>query len=252
MHSVTNIMESQPSLAKLSHSAYEDVDTARKYADEHGYDIDEELSDLSKKRNYTTYKNRETGEAVVSYRGTDKRSIVSDLINDAAMIFGLHRTKHFKNAHNVAKQAKEKYGDSTTLVGHSLGGSTAIQSGKKENLKSVTFNPYIHPSQTRSLKKYMKDTDSEIHAHVDDEIGSSAVVHAPQSHVIAYTHKTKGHAHGIEHFHGAKGVRLQDKQKKKAKIKRIAQGLAFAGAVGATVASTKLVRSLNDKKTSVS
>lgn len=225
-------MEHQRELAKLARASYEDVETARQLGAQHDYDILDDDSDTSGRRHHTVF--RRGDETVLAFRGTDvKRSKARDLLTDAKLALGI-TPKELKEAARVAAQVREKHGD-VTLIGHSLGGARALHAGKQHGLKSVTFNPYIGPGQ-RGLHKYARETGSEAHVHLDDEIGSSAVDRLPKSAIIAYQHRVKGHAHAVKHFEGAEGVRLSGKQRAKTIVKQGAKALGAAALVAGALA----------------
>lgn len=200
--------EHRQDLAALSRGTYYDVEKAREIGSEHGYSIDDGLTDSSERRSHTLFHN-DDGNAVLAFRGTDvKRSRGQDLLTDLGLLFGVQR-KEIRQAARIAQAAKEQYGDNLMLAGHSLGGSKAILSGKKHGIKSVVFNPFVAPSMSRGLKKYYRETGSDAHVHVDDAIGGSALVALPRESVIAYDHKTRHGVHSIKGFHAAEGVRVK-------------------------------------------
>lgn len=119
-----------------------------------GYGKDESLSS----HYYSTY----TGHhgTIVSYKGTNPLD-PTDVNADAAIAVGLHNyNSEFKKAKDVAKKAKEKYGEITT-TGHSLGGTKAIESANATGSKSIVFNPGtgLGGLKTGDHKVYIKDSD---------------------------------------------------------------------------------------------
>ena len=170
-----------------------------------------------------------------------KRNKAKDLLTDAQLAIGI-KPKEFKEASQLVKSIKEKYGD-VTVSGHSKGGALALYSAKSNNLKSVTHNPYIGPGMKKGLKSYFKDSpESEVHVHVNDYIGSSAIDHVPKQNLIAYTHNTKK-AHSLKTFNGKQGVRLSDKKqtniREKIKNVGVAVGVAALGAGAGTLSKLK-------------
>ncbi len=99
-----------------------------------GYTLDKGLSG---KRNQV-YVNNKTGGVTVTTRGT---SGFQDLVTDAKISLGVNpkSLKRYKHADKVASQAREKYGQPITLLGHSLGGNISETIAKKGD-KVITYN----------------------------------------------------------------------------------------------------------------
>lgn len=112
-----------------------------------GYEIDQELSN----RNRTMYHNKETGKAVMSFRGTNVKN-KGDLATDALLALGLKDfSSRFKNANKYSKKAIEKYGkDNVAFTGHSLGGSQALYVNSKHGNETHTYNPFVEPKQPKA------------------------------------------------------------------------------------------------------
>jgi hypothetical protein len=102
--------------AQLSSAAY----GGGKDMGAHGYEIDPELSN----RNRTLYRHKDTGKAVLAFRGTElnTNNKMGDLGSDALLALGLHNvSSRFKNAKRATEAAINKYGkENLTLTGHSL------------------------------------------------------------------------------------------------------------------------------------
>lgn len=142
--------------ANLSHGAYgggQDMSHM-------GYEIDPELSN----RNRTLYKHKDTGKAVLSFRGTElgTKNKMGDLGSDALLALGLHKlSSRFRNAKHATARAVEKYGaDNLTLTGHSLGGSQALYANSKHGIETHAFNPGVSPSFVR--KSLMDSLSSQL------------------------------------------------------------------------------------------
>lgn len=128
---------------------YEGREYAQKQIKDYGlteWTIDDELSDL----NSVVLVNPEDKELVVSYRGTDPTNI-NDLIADVGIFTGRHRSAvqgirdqfddRFSKASRKYESATQKYPDySTSLTGHSLGGSQALYVGRKYDVPASVFN----------------------------------------------------------------------------------------------------------------
>lgn len=148
--------------AKLSSLAYEkDFDKKKKAARKLGYDIDEELTT----DNHTVFKHRKSGKGIVAYRGTDP-SNMDDLAADADIAKGKRDHKRFRDALEVARKAKKKYGD-LELTGHSLGGTQALHAYQDLGVKTRVFNP---GSTAGDKIKQKGDFGPEIVRHKHDAV----------------------------------------------------------------------------------
>lgn len=112
-----------------------------------GYEIDPELSN----RNRTMYYNKDTGKAVMSFRGTNVKN-KADLATDALLALGLKDfSSRFKNANRSSKKAIQKYGqDNVAFTGHSLGGSQALYVNSKHGNETHAYNPFVEPKQPKA------------------------------------------------------------------------------------------------------
>lgn len=115
-----------------------------------GYTYDPQLSSMQQK----VFLNRE-GKPVISQRGSTR---LSDwLIEDPAAMFGYTNTSRVKQAKQLAKDTKEKYGVDATVTGHSLGGYLA-EKGKTKDSEVYTYNKAAGlPSVFSSIPKTQHD-----------------------------------------------------------------------------------------------
>jgi hypothetical protein len=117
------------------------------------YEVDKELSG----QRVQVYKNKKTGEVVVSHRGTQG---IHDIGTDLkyALGFDLHNTERFKHAQDIQRKAEAKYGaKNITTIGHSLGSKLARDVGQNSK-EVIELNPaYNIPD---ALKKKSDNTYS--------------------------------------------------------------------------------------------
>lgn len=85
------------------------------------------------------YENRDSGEVVLSYRGTDLGNGLADIGADIEGIAGGVPQGAF-DALRVAENAKARYGDRLSITGHSLGGGYAMAAGLATGTPTVTFD----------------------------------------------------------------------------------------------------------------
>lgn len=92
----------------------------------------------------TAFKDKTTGEIIISYTGTN---ISSDAWNDAGktdfkeIFLGLGEN-HYQPAFKFYEEIREKYGDNIILTGHSLGGNVAQRVALEYNVqKTIVYNP---------------------------------------------------------------------------------------------------------------
>ena len=98
----------------------------------HGYSYDPQLSSMQQK----VFLYRE-GKPIITQRGSTR---LSDwLIEDPSALFGYTNTSRVKEAKQLAKDTKEKYGIDSSIVGHSLGGYLA-EKGKTPQSEVYTYN----------------------------------------------------------------------------------------------------------------
>lgn len=117
----------------------------------------DDIYDESTGTSATAFKDKNTGEVIISYTGTNKdtdkmNDIVKSDIGEIAM--GIS-AEHYKPAYKFYEEIKEKYGDNIILTGHSLGGNIAQRVALKYNVpKTVVYNAaplYIPPENIYSL-----------------------------------------------------------------------------------------------------
>ena len=95
----------------------------------------------------TAFRDKDTGEIILSYTGTNLESgwkeIYKDVIKtDVGEIgFGSGST-HYEPAYKFYEKIREKYGDNIILTGHSLGGNIAQRVALQYNVqKTIIYNP---------------------------------------------------------------------------------------------------------------
>lgn len=132
----------------------------------------DDIYDESTGTSATAFKDKNTGEVIISYTGTNKdtdkmNDIVNSDIGEIAM--GIS-AEHYKPAYKFYEEIKEKYGDNIVLTGHSLGGNIAQRVALEYNVpKTVVYNAAplyipreeIIPSTLGILQnepKFIKDT----------------------------------------------------------------------------------------------
>lgn len=154
--------------AQLSDGAYGGKDLSHI-----GYDIDPEHSN----RNRTLYKHRESGKAVLAFRGTDlqSKSKMGDIGSDVLLALGLHGlSSRFRNAKKVTDSAIAKYGkDNLTVTGHSLGASQALYANSKRGVEAHAYNPGVSPTMVRK--------------NLMDSLSAQLFKRKPKSNATVYT-----------------------------------------------------------------
>jgi translation initiation factor IF-1 len=153
-----------------------------------GFTIDK---DLSGKRNQV-FVNNKTGGVVVTTRGT---SGFQDLVTDAKISLGVNpkSLKRYKQADKVASQAREKYGQPITLLGHSLGGNISETIAKKGD-KVITYNK---AATLQDIGKKRREGQIDIR-HEDDVISAlSKTQKGGKDITIKSTSKGILDAHGL-------------------------------------------------------
>lgn len=95
----------------------------------------------------TAFRDKDTGEIILSYTGTNLESgwkeFYKDVIkSDVGEIgFGSGST-HYEPAYKFYEKIREKYGDNIILTGHSLGGNIAQRVALQYNVqKTIIYNP---------------------------------------------------------------------------------------------------------------
>lgn len=199
----TNEGDTMDHFAQLASGSYGNQDMSHL-----GYEIDPQFSN----RNRTLYYNKDTGNTVYSFRGTDlknKQNRLGDLGSDALMAVGLQDlSSRFRNANKYTKKAIEKYGkDNLTLTGASLGGSQSLYVNSKQNVKAIAFNPYVQPKvkQHKSFTKFIYDTlirkpvnnNATIYRTTFDPISAFSNLSSANVKVVPQTHNNP---HSIKNF----------------------------------------------------
>ena len=122
--------------------------------------LDKELSTTNSK----VYYDPDTKKAVVAHKGT---SGAADWFNNAVYAVGgtyaYKKTKRFKDAEKVQKEAESKYGaKNISTIGHSQAGLQAELLGKDTN-EIITLNKATRPfSNTKSDNQYDIRTDTDV------------------------------------------------------------------------------------------
>lgn len=116
-----------------------------------GYSYDPQLSSMQQK----VFLNRE-GKPIITQRGSTR---LSDwLIEDPAALFGYTNTARVKEAKQLAKDTKEKYGIDATMAAHSLGGYLSEQAAKETPQSEVyTYNKASSLSSFSHIPKTQHD-----------------------------------------------------------------------------------------------
>ena len=156
-----------------------------------GYRVDPELSN-----NLRTVYTDEEGNATIAFRGTDLKDKrwFDELGADLLVGLGLQKlSNRFKNAKRTTDRVVAKYGkDKTKLVGHSLGGSIALEVSHQTGLPAVGFNSGVGPVDTLRRRTY---TNAKSYRTANDLVsGLSSRVRGLK------TTTTKGRGHSLVNF----------------------------------------------------
>ena len=95
----------------------------------------------------TAFRDKDTGEIILSYTGTNLESGLKEFYKDVIKTdvgeigFGSGST-HYEPAYEFYEKIREKYGDNIILTGHSLGGNIAQRVALQYNVqKTIIYNP---------------------------------------------------------------------------------------------------------------
>jgi hypothetical protein len=109
----------------------------------------------------------ETGEIILSYRGTDI-SNSKDLITDALALFGQERNSpEYGEVKQQLEAVEELYGTPKELIGFSRGSVLSMNLGDEYNIPTTQFNPLISPSL---VKGQSEGSTHEIFRTVNDPV----------------------------------------------------------------------------------
>lgn len=95
----------------------------------------------------TAFRDKDTGEIILSYTGTNTESgddeSRKDVMKSDIIEIGLGMGReHYEPAYKFYEKIREKYGDNIMLTGHSLGGNIAQRVALKYNVqKAIIYNP---------------------------------------------------------------------------------------------------------------
>lgn len=121
--------------------------------DNEGLGLSQELFENSDESYHAKlYKNAETNDYMIAFRGTDEGA---DWTHNFAQAAGLE-SGQYKAAMNLAKQASDLMpsGSKLTFVGHSLGGGLASAASTVTGLPATTFN--AAGLSQRTVKRFLK------------------------------------------------------------------------------------------------
>lgn len=196
-------------LAQAAYDLHSDgLDAAQSNLRDAGYDyeLDRDLSNdigiVARKPN---------GEVVVAYRGTDPLQL-SDLTADALIALGSNIAygrpipgSRFANAEHLFRQTKEKYGSVPVLTGHSLGGTLADYVGRRNEARSIAFNPGETPLEMLGTM-VRAPSNTRVYVTPDDPISLGAQLRGNYDTVITVPRKGSFlSTHGLHNF-----LRMQD------------------------------------------
>ena len=126
-------------------------DAAQTYLDRNkiGYTIEPNLSsDIG-----LVLIDNDTGETVISYRGTDVNNS-RDLLTDALSLFGKERSSpEYGEVKQQLEAVEELYGQPKELIGFSRGSVLSMNLGDEYNIPTTQFNPLISPSLVKGQEE---------------------------------------------------------------------------------------------------
>ena len=132
------------SVRKPGFNNYRIVDEAqklRKYSIPSNMDYLEDMYDPETGTSATAFRNKDTGELILAYTGTNFQS---EFLKDGAVDVTEVVTageEHYKPAFEFYERVRAKYGNNIVLTGHSLGGNIAQRVALEYNVqKTVVYN----------------------------------------------------------------------------------------------------------------
>jgi RHS repeat-associated protein len=144
------------------------------------------------------YENTQTGEQVVSFRGTKLGDILGDWFTNFAQGLGFFTDQH-KMAITVAQRYASLYKDDLSFTGHSLGGGLATIASAATGKRATTFNAAgIHVNNLRLAAKGRPYTGNIRRYVVNGEVLNSvqdSLFFVPQSQ--GTRRNLKGHDSGV-------------------------------------------------------
>jgi hypothetical protein len=122
----------------------------------------------------SAYRNNDSGEIVIAFRGTETRSVsaISDIGTDIDARFSPSSgpPPQYVAASELTRIASNKWGKDIALTGHSLGGGLASYAGETQGISKVyTFNAARNPLSTQG------DNANQINIVVPGELIGDAV-----------------------------------------------------------------------------
>lgn len=190
------------------------VDIANKSYDNNPQNINADWEILNiKDKNITTnpetgfaavaYRNKNSGEIVIAYRGTDIKE-AADLQNDISIAIG-KTPKQYQDAILFYDEVAKKYGKGNIiLTGHSLGGALAQLVGAETGATTVTYNapgvvhllPEIGINSSASPSSYSNITNYNIANDILNILNiADGLVQLGSSYIIPSTNGTPIEAH---------------------------------------------------------
>ena len=122
----------------MAEAAYE-VDKRDELGKQHGYELDKDLSD----NRTAVFHNKDKGRSYIGFRGTaDSKDLYTDLLDPRGNILKGTQNKNpqFQNDLKMYDAVQKKYGGSTAVSGHSLGGQRARHVSKHRGAQGQGFN----------------------------------------------------------------------------------------------------------------
>ncbi|NQM14588.1 hypothetical protein HO422_10980 [Streptococcus suis] len=108
----------------------------------------------------TAFLDKNTGEVIIAYTGTNKDgNAVQDIIGADLGGIGMGFWEHYQPAFDFYEKIRGQYGDNITLTGHSLGGNVAQRVALEYNVdNTVVYNSApLYVNQTYGFKERLYD-----------------------------------------------------------------------------------------------